>query len=417
MDSGFNDSRDRHLFGPGPKRILSLGGSGNSGVSAAIFLAFLERLETILSETAQRQIRLGDYFDLVGGTSIGAVTAAAIAMGYGVSQLKDFFVRFTPLALKSLFWRVPLLQPRFDARRMRAEIHSLVGDRLLDTSDLITGFCLVTKRLDTGSPWIISNNPRAAFWQDGQDYIGNKSYPLVNLLRASMAAPHYFDPELLPVSQEKSRVADVARAQENVPLPLRAIRTVMDRFGLARRPEAEYDPNVFGLFVDGTVSPHGNPSLALLQMATLRPFALNWPTDPEHLIVCSIGAGRRQYLLPHNSIASSTMNAIALGTLISDAEDTVLSQMQYFGECPAPWGRSETGISSEDAPLGGKLCRFFHYDVELTQDWIKDELGETMSSVEISRLHRLDDPAIFMDLHRIAQLAAEKQLRPEHFNW
>ena len=42
-------SRDRHLFGPGPKRILSLDGGGVRGV---ISVAFLERIEAILSEQA-----------------------------------------------------------------------------------------------------------------------------------------------------------------------------------------------------------------------------------------------------------------------------------------------------------------------------------------------------------------------------
>jgi hypothetical protein len=38
--------RDRHLFGPGPKRILSLDGGG---VRGALTVAFLERIEALLS--------------------------------------------------------------------------------------------------------------------------------------------------------------------------------------------------------------------------------------------------------------------------------------------------------------------------------------------------------------------------------
>src|SRR6202171_414573 len=62
----FENSRDRHLFGPGPKWILSLDGGG---IRTVVTLAFLERIEALLREHEGRAIRLGDYFDLIGGTS------------------------------------------------------------------------------------------------------------------------------------------------------------------------------------------------------------------------------------------------------------------------------------------------------------------------------------------------------------
>jgi len=48
--------------------------------------------------------------------------------------------------------------PRHCAR----EIASIVKDETLDSEKLITGLCIVTKRMDTGSPWILANNPRGA---------------------------------------------------------------------------------------------------------------------------------------------------------------------------------------------------------------------------------------------------------------
>ena len=86
-------SRDRHLFGPGPKRILSLDGGGVRGV---ISVAFLERIEAILSEQAGEPARLSDCFDLIGGTSTGAIIACALALGKSTDELKDIYHRLAP---------------------------------------------------------------------------------------------------------------------------------------------------------------------------------------------------------------------------------------------------------------------------------------------------------------------------------
>src|SRR5476651_2103715 len=61
-------ARDRHLFGPGPKRILSLDGGG---VRGALSIGILEQLEKHIKEIAGPETRLCDWFDLIGGTSTG----------------------------------------------------------------------------------------------------------------------------------------------------------------------------------------------------------------------------------------------------------------------------------------------------------------------------------------------------------
>src|SRR6202051_1040273 len=135
----FENSRDRHLFGPGPKRVLALDGGG---VRGALTVSFLERIEALLSERDGKEVRLGDYFDLVGGTSTGAVIAGALALGYGTAQVKDFYLRLAPFAFKRYKWSIPILQPKFDARGLRKQIEDVVGARILSSPDLITGFCI-----------------------------------------------------------------------------------------------------------------------------------------------------------------------------------------------------------------------------------------------------------------------------------
>src|ERR1043165_5815749 len=66
--AGEHETRDRHLFGAGPKRLLSLDG----GVRGVISVAFLERIEALLREQGGENVWLGDWFDLIGGTSTGS---------------------------------------------------------------------------------------------------------------------------------------------------------------------------------------------------------------------------------------------------------------------------------------------------------------------------------------------------------
>ena len=61
----------QRLRAPGPKRILALDGGGIRG---ALTLGYLKRIEAILRTRHNRpDLRLCDYFDLVGGTSTGAI--------------------------------------------------------------------------------------------------------------------------------------------------------------------------------------------------------------------------------------------------------------------------------------------------------------------------------------------------------
>ena len=82
-------SRDYHLFSSGPKRILALDGGGLRG---AISVAFLERIEKMLDDHYGRKVRLADFFDLVGGTSTGAIIAGAVALGYPSNYAEELLM-------------------------------------------------------------------------------------------------------------------------------------------------------------------------------------------------------------------------------------------------------------------------------------------------------------------------------------
>ncbi len=238
---------------------------------------------------------------------------------------------------------------------------------------------MVTKRMDTGSPWIVANNPRAPYWNGGIDYDGNARYRLANLVRASTAAPHFFDPEVLPISKNEG-----------------------------------------GLFIDGAVTPHNNPSLALFQMATFKPFGICWPTGPDRLTIASIGTGTHRAHFSYEESGFTRFAQLAyyaLMSLMTDAESMILAQMQWLGECLTEWKiNSEVGSLCGEQPQGGKMFRFMRYNIELEVDWLREELDINVSQAEVERYRSIDNPAIVETIYQIAKIAAEKQVKPEHWS-
>src|SRR5262245_20369609 len=85
-------SRDEHFRGGGPKRVLALDGGGLRGV---LSLGFLARIESLLRERHGNieTFRLAHYFDLIAGTSTGAIIAAALAQGLTVAEIADHYMK------------------------------------------------------------------------------------------------------------------------------------------------------------------------------------------------------------------------------------------------------------------------------------------------------------------------------------
>lgn len=375
---GFTSPRDRHLFGPGPKRILSLDGGG---VRGAVTLAFLERLEKLIAEIEGKPVLLGDWFDLIGGTSTGAIIGTGLALGYAAADLCAFYRKLGPRVFQRSMWRLTGLRARFDSARLKTELQSILGARTLDSADLRTGLCVVTKRIDTGSTWIVMNNPRSTFWETPPDrsFIGNRHYPLVNIVRASTAAPNYFDPEPIEIIQ-------------------------------GMRP---------GLFVDGGVSPHNSPALHLFMVAALPPYGLSWPLGADKLTVVSVGTGSFRHRITLEELPLLRTIGIALHALtaqVSDAQQLVDMLMTWLGNSPVKWPiNSELGdLGLIPPPFRQPLFNFLRYDIKLEKDWLERELAVQMSAKEISGYRRLDAAENIPVLYELGVEAAERQMRREH---
>lgn len=326
-------------------------------------------------------MRLGDWFDLIAGTSTGAIIATALALGYRAAEVRALYERIGPRIFRRPPFRIPGLQAKFDAQVLTTELAAVIGDRTLDTEDLRTGLCLVLKRMDTGSSWILANNPHSAYWETPPDrsFIGNRHLKLAKVVRASTAAPHYFDPELIEI----------------------------------------VDGMPGGLFLDGGLTPHNNPSLAALMVAHLPPYGLRWPLGPDRLTVVSVGTGSfRPLLSPQQARRSGAIGLAvkALAAQIADAELLTLTLMTWLGASPTPWPiNSEIGDLGPITPPFGSLFRFLRYDLRLEQHWLREHLDTELNPVEIARLQQMDNPANIPRAYALGQRAAARQVRAEHF--
>ena len=369
--------RDRHLFAPGRKRILSLDGGGIRG---AVTLAFVERLEAEIDALEGRATRLCDWFDLIGGTSTGAIIATALALGYRAAQVRDFYFALGPSIFKPRWWRLFGWNAKFDARVLAGELDRIIGARTMDSPDLLTGLSIIMKRLDTGSAWAVMNNPRSAFWNDppGGSFRGNRHLPVANLVRASTAAPSFFDPEPISV--------------------------------LAGQPP--------GVFIDGGLTPHNNPSLMLLMSVLIPAFGLSWRPGAKDLLVVSVGTGSFRPVLSLAQARASSSFGLALRSLsavIAENQQLVLTLMSYFGETVRPWQiNSEVGDLGGVTPPGGDMFRFARYDLRLETEWLARELGDVLPPDTVLRLQRMDDAANLHPLYELGRKAAALQVHRTH---
>lgn len=357
------------------KTLLSIDGGGVRGVIA---IAFLERIERLLGTSPAAP--LASRIDLVGGTSTGAIVAGAIALGYGAPEIRDLYFHLAPRVFRRSLLRAPGLHSAFDGRPLKAELAARFSDRRLDSTDLRTAFALIMKRIDTGSPWIVSNNPNAPYWNDPADrsYVGNRHYLLADLIRASTAAPHYFAPEAIKVV-------------EGAPA---------------------------GLFIDGGVTPHNNPALALLQLVTVPAYGFGWPLGADRLTVVSIGTGTHRVRVDPRWVPftpSAALAVKALAGMIRDGEWQVITTLALLGRTRTRWPiNSEIGDLSDAQWPEKPLFEFLRYNVVLEDSWLRDELGMILSARDLRRVRQMDNPRGMALAYEIGAAAAEKMVRPDH---
>lgn len=368
----------------GPKRILALDGGGLRGV---LTLGMLREIEALLlaRHGNDPDFRLCDYFDLIAGTSTGAIIAAALSLGMSVDEVHGHYMNLGKLVFKRSLLRWGALRAKFDGNKVREALIGVYGERRLDSPDFRTGLLVVTKRLDTGSAWPITNHPDSKYFKRGTQAttIANGEYPLWQVVRASTAAPYFFDPETIGIGRAAAGLKAVT-----------------------------------GDFVDGGVSPSNNPALQALMTATMDGYRFGWPVGESQLLVVSVGTGKANAEVGHAGIIAGTaaIHAVmSLKALMEDCADQVETVMQWLSRSPTA-RRIDREIDKAQPPLGGRAtCSYLRYNVLLQSDWCAQNLGETLGAKALKNLEVMDEPDNIPELDRIGRLAGKKLVKAAHF--
>jgi uncharacterized protein len=362
---------EQRIDQPGPKRILALDGGGILGLISIEVLAQLEAM--LRTERRNPSLVLADYFDLIGGTSTGAIIATCLAMGMPVDQVRRFYLE----SGQQMFDKAFLLKrfyTKYEDDKLIAKLKDALGaDTELGTERLRTLLMIVTRNVSTDSPWPVTNNPRAKY-NAPERADCNLRLPLWQLVRASTAAPTFFPPE-----------------------------------------EVHFGGHDF-IFVDGGVTPYNNPAFMAFLMATLPEYKIGWPAEEDKMLVVSVGTGNTPRIDPSLSTAKMNLlfNAQTIpGALMYGAQNQQDMLCRAFGRCRFgdALDREIGDLKQTKAPGGRSLFTYLRYDADVSARGLTD-LG--VSGVEPEQVQVMDSVQYVPQIQMVGQ-ALGRRVQAGHF--
>jgi hypothetical protein len=360
---------------PGPKQILALDGGGLRGM---ITLAFLKRIETVLAESsgAGSAFRLRDHFDMVGGTSIGALLATGLSLGYTVDDAHDALLDLGRKLFRGP--RLGMFGTRMMGRRLDDILQGLVGEITLGSRDMTCALVVIAKRLDSNSVWALHNNPFGRYYNAStDDAAANKDFLMRRILRASAAPPTYVTPELMEIAKGHS-----------------------------------------GFFIDGAISPFNNPALLMFLMATTPSYGYAWTADERMLNLVSVGTGLRRGMRPLSRLQrmpSVFMGAVGLFSILEDCARLGHMTLQSLSAARVPWLiDSEAGMLDHEKAPQQRLLSYTRFELPLDRVWIEDTLGRQVDERQLDLFARVDNVEGMKILYELASEAAERIVKLEY---
>ena len=362
-----------------PKRLLSIDGGGLAGLIPAESLI---EIESQLNAITGREAPLSDRFDLIGGTSTGAILAAGLCLGLKASQLRDFYLQygkeiFTKAFFLARFWHL------YPSGPIERHLRNVFGeDTNLGSTKLRTNLLIVTKNATLGNTWFFTNNPK------GRYSANNAGLPLWQVVRASTAAPTYFPPQPISIPADQGQLQN-------------------------------YE------FVDGGVSSYNNPSLQVFLEATDPRYQFGWPTGVDKLLMISLGTGYSVLTVPAGQAADYNLldwARYSVKELLADANLQQNVMMHLIGQPPKGKGppplaeiaaARAVGAPAPDAfdamSMGSnKALTYQRITINLTRERLD---GLNLPDIDPTKVREMDAVDQIGNMQRIGQAIAKEQVR------
>jgi hypothetical protein len=359
------------------KRILALDGGGIRGVFS---LEILLRIEELLRDHFKApDLVLADCFDFMAGTSTGAIIAAGLSWGMPVEQILEFYVQHGTTMFQHVPWYRPIkrfLVSRYEAKPLSDMLRRAFSEdgngevpALLDSKRLKTLLLVVLRNHTTGSAWPITNNP-CAMYNDSTRADCNLKVPLWKLVRASTAAPVFFDPEEIVLGDRRH------------------------------------------VFVDGAITPYNNPALIAALMAVLPCYKLTWEPGLDKIRLISVGTMRFSLAAANTNIRHMWVGYNA-GRVPAALIQGIALEQDYLCRCLGKCIHgedldSEIGNLESDALPGRNWFSYVRYN--------KSYLGQAAEEMlqQDPELARLDAVHTIPSLRKIGRAYAQEHVRIEH---
>lgn len=172
-------------------RILSLNGGGVRGLYTISVLAKLEQI--IEEEEGKTGVKIGEYFDLITGTSIGGILALGLASGESARDLQEKFKESAPKIFPTLRFKyqalIKLFYPVYRSEPLYETVKSMIGDEIT-FKELNRRVMIPSLNLSTGEPKFFKTLHGKLFNLDG-------NIRLIDAAMATSAAPTYFKPHFI----------------------------------------------------------------------------------------------------------------------------------------------------------------------------------------------------------------------------